>query len=102
MRSVLRIVLGSAVWRQPAGHGSSVPWSGEWKTTVKGTREEVCAHRRGKAPMLGQGKKRRGGLPFESLFLCTCRFSDGGAALENAIGGKSSLVWDMGDWAPLV
>ena len=45
--------LGLAVWKQPEGLGSSVPWAGEWKTTAEGTQEEVLAHQRSKAPLLG-------------------------------------------------
>ena len=31
--------LGLAVWRQPEGLRSSVPWAGEWNTTAEATQE---------------------------------------------------------------
>ena len=55
-QSVPRRGLGLAVWRQPAGLGSSVPWVREWDTTAKGTWEEVWAHRRSKVPLLGRAR----------------------------------------------
>ena len=63
--------LGLAVWREPEGLGSGVPQTGEQNATAKGSWEEVWAHRRSKAPLLG--RTRGGGADHHrNLFPCTC------------------------------
>ena len=42
--------------RQPEGLGSSVPRAVEQSARAKGTWEEVWAHRRSKAPLLGRAR----------------------------------------------
>ena len=48
-RSVLGRGLGLAVWKEPEGLGSSVPWAMEQSTT-EGTWEEVWTCKRSKVP----------------------------------------------------
>ena len=45
-----------AVWGQPEGLRSGIPWTGEQNTTDEGTQEEVWAHRRSKVPLLGRAR----------------------------------------------
>ena len=64
-----------AVWRQPEGLGSGVPWDGEQNTTAKGTWEEIWAHRRSESPLLGRA--RGGGADcHRNLLPCTCAGSE--------------------------
>lgn len=49
-----------------------------------------------------EAEKRRGILPYESLFLCTCRLSEGEAPLVQATGCERPLAWVMGDLVSLV
>ena len=69
-RSVPGKGLGLAVWRQPEGLRSSVPWAGEHSTIAKGAQEEASAHRRAKVPF-GGGARGGGEGPPKSIFLCT-------------------------------
>ena len=57
-RSVLGRGLGLAVWRQPEGLGSRVPWAGEKNAIAKGTQEEAWAYRTSKA-IVGKVERRR-------------------------------------------
>ena len=52
-----------AVWRQPEGLGSRVPWNGEPSAIDEGTWEEVwaCSLQEQQGPVVGEGKRRRGG-----------------------------------------
>ena len=100
-RSVLGRGLGLAMWRQPEGLGSSVPWAGKQGTINKGTWEEVWSHRRSKAPLLGRVRVG-GGPPQEYLSLSMQRLSEGRMPLAQATGGKAPLAQAMGNRAPLV
>ena len=89
-----------AVWRQPKGLRSTVPWAGdselqtgEWNTTAEGTTEEAWDSRRSKAPFLGRTR---------GISLCTHRFSEGVAPLVQAMGGKKPPAWVRGDQGFLV
>ena len=46
---------------------------------------------------VGEGKRRVGGLPEESLSLCMCRLSESRAPLVQASGGGRALAWATGD-----
>ena len=69
------------MWRKTEGLGGVVPPAGEQNATTEGTWEEVWAHKRSKAPLLGEGERKRGGPPWEFLSLHTCGLSEGGAPL---------------------
>ena len=56
-RSVLGRRLGLAMWRQPEGLRSDVPWLRSGLPRVKGNWEEAWAHRRRKSPLLGRAKE---------------------------------------------
>ena len=96
-RSVPGRGLGLAVWRQPEGLGSSVPWTGVQNAISKGTQEEVWARRRGKMPLLG-----REGPIQEYLSLCMCRLSEGKVPLVQPTGDQVPLVQATGGQEPLV
>ena len=49
-----------AVWGQPEGLKSSVPWAGEWKAKAEGTQEEVWATGEARHHF-GDDERRRGG-----------------------------------------
>jgi len=57
-RSVAGRGLGLAVWRQPEGLGSGVPYAGEWNARAMRTQVEEQ-----QAAIVGQGERRRGGPP---------------------------------------
>jgi len=85
---------GVAVWGQPEGLRCAVPRAGEWDATPEGTREEVWAHRRGKAPLMGRGEekgRRHRKLPVHAHV---------GTPLAQALGSKEALAWATGGWAP--
>ena len=74
-RSVPGKGLGLAVWRQPEEVvcqrlRSGMPWAGECNATAEGTWEEVWAHRRSKAPLLGR-VRGSGADCHRNIFLCT-------------------------------
>ena len=51
-----------AVCRQNEGLGSMAPWARELSTIAEGTREKVGLQEK-QGTILGEGKRRRGGLP---------------------------------------
>lgn len=55
-RSVLGSGLVLTVWRQPEGLKNISPLAGEESTRAEGTQEEVWAHRRSKAALLGRAR----------------------------------------------
>ena len=77
--------------------GSGVLQAGEWNTTAEGTQEEVWAHRRSKAPLMGRMK--RGGVDLHKRALNICELSE---TQVQATGGEKPLAWTMGDWELLV
>ena len=87
--------LGLAVRIKPKGLGSSAPEARQLSTTDKGTQEK-------QGTIVGEGKRRRGGLLKEYLSLCMHGLSEGGVPLAQAAGVKSPLVLAMGDEMPLV
>ena len=63
--------LGLAVWRQSEGLRSGAPRAGEQNITAEGNQEEIWAHSRSKASLLG--RVREGGVDHHwNIFLCTC------------------------------
>ena len=56
-----------AVWRQLKMLGNSLPWAREKNKTAERTQEEVWAHKRSKAPLLGT-RRRRGGTTIGTSF----------------------------------
>lgn len=96
-------------WGQPKELRNAVSWVGEKCTMGWG----VGHHSRGnpggglglqvkQGAIVGEGKKRRRGLPQETPCACACRLSEGRAPLVQTMGGKKTLAQAMGDWVLLV
>ena len=62
--------LALAVWRQPEGLCSGVPWAGEQSAAAEGAPEEGWALRRCKMLLLGK-VKGRGADHHRNIFVCT-------------------------------
>ena len=90
------------MWKQPEGRGSSVPQAGEWNTTAKGNLEEIWISKNKQGTIAGEGERRRGRLPQESVSLCMLGLLKGRVPLVQATGGERPLCQVTGDQVLLV
>ena len=80
-----------AVWRHPEGLESNAAQVGEQNATAKGTQEEVWAHRKTKAPLLGR-VKGGGADHHRYIFPCSHGLSEIGVSLAQAMCDEVPLV----------
>ena len=104
-RSGLGRGLGLAVWGEPKGLRSAVPWAGEQCATGwgvehqgRGNPGEGLDGRRSKVPLLG---RVRGGGADCHRNLPVLGLSESGVPLVQTTGGKKQLARATGDWALL-
>ena len=91
-----------AVWRQTTGLENITQWAGEQGTTADGNWEEVWAHRRSKAPLLGRA--RGGGTKSHwNLFPYAHADSQRAGHLQSSLLVlRGPLVLAKGDWELLM
>ena len=82
------------MWRQPEGLRRGAPLAGEQRTKAKRTQEEVWAHRRSKALLLGGQEEE--GWAATGTSLCMSRASGSKALLMQAKDSMETLVWATG------